>query len=211
MRRALPLDQAYAWIAGDDPRPLLVLRECLTCTGTDDALLTREADNEKTMLLARWFHCVKLPPDVKQPDHPFHALFEGEDPPHLFVGTRDGSLRRDLNGAQSRTELWKHLDEVLDLAYVEPYEDALKELQKLLNEFDEVDVRMGELNASLNARIEDDGPRSRKVKKLRDKLAKLEKELGELRARLREAGKLPLKEPAKGEHASVDGARTSSG
>ena len=61
-KRTLPPEEAYAMLAGEDHRPLLVLRECMTCNGTDDALMTRKADNERTMLLSRWFHCVKLPP-----------------------------------------------------------------------------------------------------------------------------------------------------
>jgi hypothetical protein len=73
VQRALPLERAVAYLAGEDPRPLLVLRECLVCNGTDKALLGAEADNEKTVLLTRWFHCVKLPVDVMlKEDHPFH-------------------------------------------------------------------------------------------------------------------------------------------
>jgi hypothetical protein len=54
-RQALPADKALAFIAGDDPRPLLVMRECKVCNGTDDALLSRgNIDNEKTILLSRW-------------------------------------------------------------------------------------------------------------------------------------------------------------
>lgn len=134
------------------------MRECLTCTGTDDALMTRQADNEKTMLLARWFHCVKLPPSVTEPDHPFHALFGDDEEAHLFVSDTDGSLRQNLDGAQSRTELWSDMDKVLSATYIKKYSSALKSVQKLLNEFDGLDVRIAELNAKLTKRIEKDGP-----------------------------------------------------
>ena len=127
-RRALEPDQAFARLAGEDRRPLLVLRECLTCTGTDDALLTREADNEKTMLLSRWFHCVKLPPDVLEEDHPFHRLFEGDDPGHLFVSRWNGDERVDLRGDQSRTELWDLMNTRLAADYGKVPKKPLKQL-----------------------------------------------------------------------------------
>ena len=63
-RKALSREDAFKVIAGNDPRPLLVLRECKVCNGTDDALLKGGIDNERTFLLSRWFHCVKLPVDV---------------------------------------------------------------------------------------------------------------------------------------------------
>ena len=59
-RTALPREKAMAVIAGSDPRPLLVLRECARCNKTDDALLQPGVDNEKVMFLARWFHCCLL-------------------------------------------------------------------------------------------------------------------------------------------------------
>ena len=102
VRRSLPLAQALAYIAKDDPRPLLVLRDCFRCSGTDDALMTKKADNEKTMLMSRWFHCVRLPPDVLQKDHPFNALFPGEKPAHLFVSQSDGSGRASLGNRAIR-------------------------------------------------------------------------------------------------------------
>lgn len=40
-------------IAGDDSRPLLILRGYKVCNGTDDALLNGGIDNEKTLLLGR--------------------------------------------------------------------------------------------------------------------------------------------------------------
>ena len=39
-KEALSVEAALAYLAGDDPRPLLVLRECKVCNGTDDALLS---------------------------------------------------------------------------------------------------------------------------------------------------------------------------
>ncbi|MEO6594351.1 MAG: hypothetical protein ABIP94_06325, partial [Planctomycetota bacterium] len=58
----LPTDDAMGlmWDANDE-RPLLVLRECLECTGTDNALLSRAMTNDRTLLLAKWFRTVRLP------------------------------------------------------------------------------------------------------------------------------------------------------
>src|SRR5262245_57154135 len=88
IEHALPLDEAFAWIASDAHRPLLVLRECDLCKGTDHALLSRTLDNEQTVLLTHWFRCVKLPTNVLDSKHPFAALFRngqtGDHLPHLF-------------------------------------------------------------------------------------------------------------------------------
>ena len=124
-------------IAGEDPRPLLVLRECLTCTGTDDALLTRQTDNEKTMLMSRWFHCVKIAPGVLDEDHAFKNLFTGDAPAHLFLARADGSSRMELDGAQSRTELWGVMSALLDLEYRDKPDKALKKLYRVLDGFDD--------------------------------------------------------------------------
>ena len=75
LRHALSSETVFRTLAGTDPRPLLVLRECAFCNGTDDALLSKGADNERTFLLSTWFHCVKLPVDVLKPDHPYYELF----------------------------------------------------------------------------------------------------------------------------------------
>ena len=201
-RRRLELADAFEFLAADDPRPLLVLRECLTCNGTDDALLTREADNEKTMLMSRWFRCVKLPPNVLEEDHPFHGLFADEDPGHLFVASPDGTNRRDLNGQQSRTELWKVMEGLLHLEYASKpaYSKSLKKLSNLLDEFDSLDADIRDLEKQIDKRIEDDGPGSRKLKGLAKKLDKAKKERAEARAEAERLTKLsprPAEEKAK--------------
>jgi hypothetical protein len=104
VERALPLDQAYAYIAGGDRRPLLILRECERCKGTDHALLSRSLDNEQTVLLTHWFHCVKLPTNVLTENHPFFNLFkrekDGDRIPHLFFCDPDGANKAALPGDQ---------------------------------------------------------------------------------------------------------------
>ena len=212
-RKALSPDEAYALLAGDDPRPLLVLRECLHCNGTDDALLTRQADNERTMLLTRWFRCIKLPPAVTEDeDHPVSALFAGEDPPHLFVAQRDGAGRIDLKGDQSRTELWGAMNAALAVAYdkVDRRKGPKRPLGDLVKHLDELDALDEELlltERRLEDEIEDDGPDGRKAKKLFGELADLKKEREELFAELVEAAALELRSPEERAEALAKSAR----
>ena len=192
-RRRLPSREAYLRIAGEDRRPLLVLRECLTCSGTDDALLTREADNEKTMLLSRWFHCVKLGPNVLDEDHPFGALFPGESPAHLFVSRWDGSGRLDLQGDQSRTELWAVMERLLASDYEDSSRKPLKELFRILDRFDELDREIAALEARLDEAIEKSGPDSSKAKKYGRSLERARAELVALEERAQAVSRLDLK------------------
>ena len=66
---ALSREEAVKKIAGTDPRPLLVVRECNLCRGANHALLSHKLDNERTLLLTQWFHCVKLRPNVLDKNH----------------------------------------------------------------------------------------------------------------------------------------------
>jgi hypothetical protein len=195
-RRALSFEQAFAYIAGDDPRPLLVLRECAVCNGTDNALLSRGADNEKTFLFSRWFHCVKLPIDVMEDDHPFRNLFPGGRSEHLFMATRDGSKRIPLEGERSRTELWSSMLEVLTADYRNDPERSVKDAQKVLDRLDSIDMRIAELQTRVDELLETEGLRSFKLKKTRKKLAEAREERDELLAEVAEAtAKLKLRNP----------------
>ncbi len=171
-----------------------MLRECKTCTGTDDALLTRKADNEKTMLMSRWFHCVKLPPDVVQEDHPFHGLFGGDAPPHLFISEWNGVARRELNGQQSRTELWTIMEQMLVSQYAQAPEPALKELFGILNSLDALDSKIGALQKKLDQEIEKAGPKSPKMAKMQKELTSLCAARSELRERAVQVSHLKLKQ-----------------
>ena len=194
VRRSLPLEQALAIIAKDDPRPLLVLRDCFKCSGTDDALMTKQADNEKTMLMSRWFHCVRLPPDVLQKDHPFNALFPGEKPAHLFVSQSDGSGRVDLMGDQSRSELWSVMDSLLSKSYAQPAQKPLQELSRLLDKLDRIDDQITKAQTALEKVVESDGPGSRKFKKLHAELTDLRSQRNDLRNQAVLVSKLELRE-----------------
>jgi hypothetical protein len=200
-RRALTAAEAYAYLAGDDPRPLLVLRECKQCNGTDDALLSSGGDNERTFLLARWFHCVKLPVDVRDQDHPFYALFPQDDAEHLFVASADGSTRIGLEVEASRTGLWDALRDVIAADYKKKPERSLKQIAQLLNDFDVVDEQRRSVMVRRNELLIEEGPESRKVKKLEAELAEIEAKLEALHHEVVVASAIELKRP-KAERAS---------
>jgi hypothetical protein len=195
--RALPLAQAYELVADGDRRPLLVLRECDRCKGTDHALLSRTLDNEQTVLLTHWFRCVKLPTNVMNDVHPFHKLFErtkpGERVPHLFFADPDGQNRKELPGDQPQSVLWDTMLGYLDRCYVEDAKAAVKELRQVLGQYDKLDAQEQEVKARIDLEIEKNGPKSPKVVKLEGDLDKLAKKRATLGARERELRDLALK------------------
>lgn len=205
-RRAMTREEAVSYIAGDDPRPLLVLRECKVCNGTDDALLKHGTDNEKTFLLSAWFHCVKLPVDVMDEDHPFHNLFQQDKPEHLFVCSIDGTNHNALESQTSRTELWKSMQALLKAEYRKAPRSSLKKISGLLGKLDEQDARLDILLSRQEQILEQDGPKSRKLPKLATKIAKEEAALAKLNGEVSKAYRLQLKRQKKvvaGESAGV--------
>lgn len=193
VRKALPRAESFAWIAGDDLRPLLVLRECLSCNGTDYALLNRSEDNERTLLMARWFHCVKLPTDVTEEDHPFAAMFPDNKPPHLFVCSPDGSNMQSLSGEQSRKELWDAMEDTLKLEYTRNAKKTVRELLKVLVTYDTLDGMEDWRVEQLEAALEKDGAKSRKAAKIRKQIAKLRTDKAEAKAKEAKLSDLGLK------------------
>ncbi|MEZ5989015.1 MAG: hypothetical protein R3F30_07810 [Planctomycetota bacterium] len=111
--QALDFKAAIDEVRGGDPRPLIVLRDCDRCAGKDDALLSKTLDNEKVLLLTHWFHCVKLDRRVVEESHPYHALFAGKRPSHLFVSSYDGEDVIQMPGDQSQRVVWEGLNRIL--------------------------------------------------------------------------------------------------
>lgn len=192
-RKALPRAEALRIIAGDDPRPLLVLRECKVCNGTDEALLKGGVDNEKTFLLARWFHCVKLPVDVMEEDHPFHEVFREAPVEHLFVSSLDGKHHDPLESETSRVELWESMQDLLAMEYVKNPKGPLKKITKLLDKLDRADQKLADLTAKREAILEKDGPDSPKLKRLGKDISKAQEEVKNLNEEVAEASTLELK------------------
>ena len=201
-RSALPREKALAALAGADPRPLLVLRECARCNKTDDALLTPGYDNEKVLFLARWFHCVKLPIDVVEPVQPFHALFPSNESEHLFVATNDGALRLPLESETSRTELCAAMTRVLSQTYKKDPSTLFKELHALADQLDLLDAQIRTLNDKRAALMESRGAGSKgadakkKVEKLDAEIEGLQKQIADRTAAFQKSAKIELKPPA---------------
>lgn len=215
VERALPLEQAYELITEGDRRPVLILRECERCKGTDHALLSQTLDNEQTVLLAHWFRCVKLPPNVTTENHPFFNLFkrekEGDKIPHLYFCDPDGSNRMELSGEQSQSQLWQTMFAYLDRCYSENAKEALKEMRQLLGQFDKLDAYEQQVKSRLDKEIEKNGPESAKVKKLESDLAKLGKERKKLTDRQKELRELALATMPSGTPAAAPGAPAGAG
>jgi hypothetical protein len=193
VRRALTDEAAFRYIAGDDPRPLLVLRECEVCNGTDEALLSKGADNERTFLLSTWFHCVKLPVDVLETNHPFYELFGHDDPEHLFVAMPDGSLKVKLESQTSRTELWDAMNQVLAASYKSDPQPAVKLVQKSLDRMDVLDQKLLELRTKKNELLETEGATSKKLAKINLEIEEAKQEIAASMQAIAKASKLELK------------------
>ena len=165
---------AFSKISDTNRKPLLVLRECNRCKGTEHALFSRTLNNERTMLLAKWFYCVKLPPNVLKKKHPFNKVFEGENPPHVFISLYDGSGVVPFDGSQTQAALWKGMTKLINIAYEKKPKPAIKAMLAYLSRFDMLDAREKEIGDRVERAREKSGPNSRKVKKLRKQLAKIQ-------------------------------------
>ena len=174
VERALPREVAFIKISETNRKPLLVLRECNWCKGTEHALFSRTLNNEKTMLLAQWFHCVKLPPNVLNKKHAFRKVFAGEKPPHVFISLSDGSQLIPFDGHQAQSALWNGMTKLINIAYEKKPKPAIKAMLKYLSHFDMLDAMAKEISDRIEKEREKSGPNSSKVKKLRKKLAKLQ-------------------------------------
>lgn len=188
---ALERSAAFARLTEKDSRPLLILRECGHCRGTEDALLSRKLDNERTQLLAQFFHCVKFKSNVLEENHTFHRVFGSEQPPHLMLTNADGSQTLGFDGAQSQSDLWKGMTKFLAASYELDADRAVKELVKLMGRYDQLDAEQVSLREQLEKEIEASGPKTARARKLAARLERLERERKEMTER--EAKLLDLK------------------
>ena len=195
-RRALTREEALNHIVGTDRRPLLVLRECARCNKTDDALLQPGVDNEKVAFLSRWFRCVRLPIDVVQPDHPYHALFPGDDSEHLFVITADGALKHALESDTSRTELCRAMSSVLAASYVKDPTPQYGDLHVFGDQLDGLDIEVKTLEKKRADLMESRTPDKKKIAKVEAEIRAVKKQIDEKLAAIAKASKIELKPPA---------------
>jgi hypothetical protein len=209
----LPREQAFAEVCGEDRRPLLVVRECAGCKGTDDALLSRRLKNERTILMTRWFRCVKLPNHVLEQDHSFRHLFAEESPPHLFVCRYDGSELVGMDGQQTQSELWKAMESLIHSEYEGRADRILKGLLRCLDGYDAIDSRTIEINRQLEDRIDRKGADDARVRKLQAQIEALAAEKLDIDERWNEllAKGLELREPEEGEGGEAEEGSEESG
>jgi hypothetical protein len=199
-RTALSPDEAFKRLAGNDPRPLLVVRECQVCNKTDNALLRPGIDNEKTIVLSRWFHCVKLPVDVVDPSEPFNALFPTNDAEHLFVSTTDGSDRIPLESDTSRPELWAAMAKVLSRSYAHDPSGAAKDILKIHDRLDLLDQKLADLSKERDGLVENPGRLDKeKLKKLDREIQSAKKDLDAEKASIEKLSRIDLKPGPKSE------------
>jgi len=161
----LPKDAMISMADGDN-RPLLLFRACSGCKRDDHDLLDRELQGDKTILMGRWYHAIKFSDDVLAPDHPYHALFDSNVPPHLVVGTADGQTITNLPAKANQAQLWKTLSGVLRKAYKKDPDAATKAMLALLDDFDTVDQRIIDLDEKLAAARREKGEDSKDVHEL---------------------------------------------
>jgi hypothetical protein len=192
-RRALTVTEALEEIAANDKRPLLVLRECNRCRGTDLALLDERFADERTLLLTNWFHCVRLPTTIAEPNQPFHALFAADHKSHLFLSQADGSGRIDIDGTQTQAKLWSAMGEVLRASYVGTPVDSTREILKVLAQFDRIDDRENRLLAELDQELDQHGTKSPRVHKLQAEAHALGEEKKQLVAQVGKLRNFDLK------------------
>lgn len=170
---ALAFDEAIARVAGDDRRPLLVLRECYLCGSDEESDIGRKLLNEKTTILARWFHCVRVSDAVRAPSHPLHSLFAGERSPHLVLCASDGSRFTTVFGEEPLSSVWQKMRGLLQDAYEGDVHEATSALLQSLSRFDYVDSMEAELGTRLDAAERAAARDGNKVDKLREQLAAL--------------------------------------
>lgn len=195
---ALPLEEAVALLwTEDDQRPLLVLRECWQCQGTDLPLLYTSANNDRTLLLSKWFRLVKLPSHVMDKNHPFHSLFAGfefgETIPHFYLLAHPGAKPVAFPGDQTQASLWKGMSDMIEQRYLGDPAKAIKQWLAVLAQFDVLDATRARLTEELGAARAEQGPDSARAKQLQAKLDEAEQERKDLLEREKKVTDLKLK------------------
>lgn len=174
---ALPLAEALQVLWENDERPLLVLRECHFCQDSDQALLSRSLNNDRTVLLTKWFRVVRLPMHVTEPGHPFFNVFAGYafkgQSPHFYLLSHPAARPVEFTGVQTQSSLWKGMASVLGERYGRDPNKAVKEWLNLLSEFDRFDALLRSTQAELDETRAKNGPKSDKAKELEKRLAEL--------------------------------------
>ena len=177
-------------LRGNDPRPLLILRDCNGCANKEGDRLRRALEDEHFALATEWFHCVKLGPEALEEGHWAHALYDDKVPTHVTVASWDGTVVRNIKKA-TPTELWRGMRKVVRHDYKKNPDTPLKKLQKMLGAFDLLDEREDELKRQIAGT--DPKFQKARLKKLERELTEVGVEREELFAKERELRELTLK------------------
>lgn len=95
----------------------------------------------------------------------------------------------------SRSELTGHMYEMLKSEYKKPAERAVKDIEKIIAQYDVIDEKIARLEIAVDAEIEKNGPESRKLKKLIAQLKDAEKEMADNKKKEAKLSVLELKKP----------------
>lgn len=162
-------------IRGDDPRPLLILREGSSYGAGYDRLLQKKFKNERIALLSRWFHCVRFSQAIMQDSHPWRALFSGKYPPQCFVVSWDGHQNENLSGIFSLGRIQRSMKRVLGLEYKKNVDGALRSWVRILDKLDTLDAQEGKIREQIESLVIERGAKAPQVRRLERKLAGFEK------------------------------------
>lgn len=190
---ALPRQEAFYKLNGDNRKPLLVMRECVRCKGTEHALFDRRLNNEKTKLLCQWFYCVKLPPKVLDAKHPFRNVFKKEKPPHLFICSYDGTNVTEFTGLQTQSQLQKSMIKLIRTSYEKKPLPAVKAMLRFLSEFDKHDGMLKLYGKKLQDEMLRPRPRKSQLAKLKLKIQQTKKKKATAMKRAKAVCDLKLK------------------
>lgn len=193
----LDLQGSIEELRGDDPRPLLIIRECGNCKGSDKALFNIRAKNEKARLMTRWFHCIKLPPYITDPSHRWHSLFTGKRPAHGLIVSWDGKKTVPLSGAQSQKTLHDAMVKILRTDYKRDPARNVSRWFQTLSHFDHLDVQKQNVTREIEAVVERHGPKAKKLKALQKKKGKIERQIAKALEQEKQYANLELKRGGK--------------
>jgi len=190
----LGVEEVIQTLRKDDPRPLLIMRDCEGCQNKEGDLLKRTLEDERFLLATPWFHCVRLDNRALEEDHPYNKLFRGSKPAHVVLATWDGGKVLNVTRAGQK-EIWKSMQVVLRSSYKKSAPKAMKGLSRLLEEFDALDNREEELLQQLAAK--EAAGKEQRAEKIRKDIAELGEDRQEAldeEVKLRDLGMKFLKE-----------------
>ncbi|MEZ5966779.1 MAG: hypothetical protein R3F56_23270 [Planctomycetota bacterium] len=173
--RALPFGEAVARVADDDLRPLLILRETWPLDDQGDEM-GRKLANEKTVLLAKWFRCVRVADSVRHADHPLHTLFAASPAPRLVLCGPLGENLRGLAGTEALSSIWAAMGDLLRAHIDGDCQEAVSEELRILSRYDHLDTMETDLSTRLDQLSESLRPDAPAIAGVRERLATLTRE-----------------------------------